>query len=383
MTEMGAQLVFILDGLAEPSSPTTLETARTPFLDALSGKGESGLLDLGWDREDPSSESGILRLCGSAEMEKIYSRSLLLYGAFHSHLRTDGAEKWVWILNPATVADGRLEAYVENEPTDSFWRAFLSIASSRRGRFDYLPVRGNSGNIVRLLATHPADGLSAGISSPPRRGALLPDKGLPAELVSDAIACVPPGARYNCVWPWGMGKWEPGRMNLPKEEEGKWMIGGSPLPRAIGKILGWKTPLLKEATGDVDTSIASKGKAILDALSFAGTTHVFCHLEGFDLASHRRNRPQKIRFLEEFDRVMEPVLSDCIARKWLQDLWFTCDHLSSPVTGDHERGSVPYLHVSFADGKPSKRPSGGKWTEKQAMSGSLHTIGSWKESLGL
>jgi len=81
---MEAQLVFILDGLAESLSPTTLEIARTPFLDSFSGRGEAGLVDLGWDQEDPSSESGILRLCGASEREKIYSRSLLLYGAFHS-----------------------------------------------------------------------------------------------------------------------------------------------------------------------------------------------------------------------------------------------------------------------------------------------------------
>lgn len=380
---MEAQLVFILDGLAEPSSPTTMEIARTPFLDSLSQRGESGQLDLGWTRDDPSSESGILRLCGAAEVAESFSRSLLLYGAFHASSRTSGDEKWVWLLNPARIADNRLDSYVEDGPTDSFWKAFLDIASCRSGRFEYLPVRENSGKIARLLATHPTDGRSPGSSPPPRRGAALPDKGLVGDLVNDAIACIPAGAPFHCVWPWGVGKWDPTRMIPPPETEGKWMIAGSPLARAIGKVLGWKTPLLKEATGDVDTSLACKGDAILGALGSPGTSHVFCHIEGFDLASHRRNVLQKVRFLEEFDRVMGPVLTACFTQKRFKGVWFTCDHLSSPVTGNHEKGHVPYLHVSSFDGATVKGQGAGKWTEKIALSGPLHTIGSWKESLAL
>ena len=386
---MEAQLVFILDGLAESFSPTTLEIARTPFLDSFSERGEAGLVDLGWDLEDPSSESGILRLCGASEVEKIYSRSLLLYGAFHSSGPftgrrgvTEEDRKWVWILNPATVSDGRLDSYVEDSPPDSFWRGFLERAARRKSPFRYLPVHGSAGHILRVLATHPVDGQPAGDSRPPRRGDSLPEDGLVADLIRDGIACVPPGSSFNCVWPWGMGKWEPENMHPGLEQDEKWMIAGSPLPRAIGKILGWKTPCLTEATGDVDTSIVSKGKAICEALDSDRTTHVFCHLEGFDLASHRRNRSQKIRFLEEFDRVLGPVLQTLLFRKRLKGLWFTCDHRSSPVTGNHEGGPVPYLYVPVSGGTFSSLHGVGKWTEKNAGTGKLHTIDSWKNALG-
>ena len=387
---MEAQLVFILDGLAESFSPTTLEIARTPFLDSFSERGEAGLVDLGWDLEDPSSESGILRLCGASEVEKIYSRSLLLYGAFHSSGPftgrrgvTEEGRKWVWILNPATVSDGRLDSYVEDSPPDSFWRGFLERAARRKSPFRYLPVHGSAGHILRVLATHPVDGQPAGDSRPPRRGDSLPEDGLVADLIRDGIACVPPGSSFNCVWPWGMGKWEPENMHPGLEQDEKWMIAGSPLPRAIGKILGWKTPCLTEATGDVDTSIVSKGKAICEALDSDRTTHVFCHLEGFDLASHRRNRSQKIRFLEEFDRVMGPVLQTLLFRKRLKGFWFTCDHRSSPVTGNHEGGPVPYLYVPVSGGTFSPLQGGRKWTEQNAGKGKLHTIESWKNALGI
>ncbi|WP_053765497.1 hypothetical protein [Leptospirillum ferriphilum] len=387
---MEAQLVFILDGLAESFSPTTLEIAQTPFLDSFSERGEAGLVDLGWDLEDPSSESGILRLCGASEVEKIYSRSLLLYGAFHSSGPftgrrgvTEEDRKWVWILNPATVSDGRLDSYVEDSPPDSFWRGFLERAARRKSPFRYLPVHGSAGHILRVLATHPVDGQPAGDSRPPRRGDSLPEDGLVADLIRDGIACVPPGSSFNCVWPWGMGKWEPENMHPGLEQDEKWMIAGSPLPRAIGKILGWKTPCLTEATGDVDTSIVSKGKAICEALDSDRTTHVFCHLEGFDLASHRRNRSQKIRFLEEFDRVMGPVLQTLLFRKRLKGFWFTCDHRSSPVTGNHEGGPVPYLYVPVSGGTFSSLQGGRKWTEQNAGKGKLHTIESWKNALGI
>lgn len=379
---MKAQLIFILDGLGEPQSPSTLERSETPFLDRLTRKGEVGQIDLGWSGEDPSSEKGILRLCGHGELSELYSRALLLYAARIEEGPLPEEERWVWLLNPASVRNNRLESYVEDGPVDIFWRNFLENAATLPRQFEYLPVSGCNGQILRLLATHPVDGQSPGLAAVPQSGATIPSDGLVASLLEEASSFILKGGNFNCVWPWGMGKWDSRRMVLPKKTVNKWMIAGAPLSRALGKVMGWITPLIPGATGDVDTSIEAKGNALMDALAREETTHVVCHLEGFDLSSHRKNVKEKIGFLEKFDRVMGPVILDCLEKKRVEGIWLTCDHLSSAQTGNHERGPVPFLHLFPGGLIPSDTSVQGKWTEKRSASGLLHTTRSWKTALG-
>lgn len=379
---MKAQLIFILDGLGEPQSPSTLERSDTPFLDRLTRQGEMGQIDLGWSEEDPTSEKGILRLCGKGELSEVYSRAILLYAARMEEGPLSEEDRWVWLLNPASVRQNRLESYVEDGPVDIFWRNFLEIAATHPRQFEYLPVSGANGQILRLLATHPVDGQSPGLAFLPQSGATIPSTGLVASLLEEASSFILKGGPFNCVWPWGMGKWDSQRMVLPEKTVNRWMIAGAPLSRALGKVMGWMTPPIPGATGDVDTSIEAKGKALMEALGREETTHVVCHLEGFDLSSHRKNVGEKIGFLERFDRVMGPLIQDCLEKKRVEGVWLTCDHLSSPQTGNHEKGPVPFLHLFPGKLIPSDISDRGKWTEKRSESGLFHTTRSWKTALG-
>lgn len=383
------RVVLILDGLGETRTPSTLFLADTPCLDRLALEGDVGLLDLeGPDSSrPPSSEKGILSLCGAQERCDTMPRATLLTSGIEPEIALD-APQWVWLLNPARIEHGRLDSYVESSSLHSFWQEFRD-RSERAGKvnlFRYSPIRLGNGNIVRIAAFHPAGDELPEESPAPRRGTILPDNGLSGALIREASTFLPPHPEFNCVWPWGMGKWypEPGEQASVTDLR-RWMVAAAPLARSIGRILGWQVPPVPGGTGDTDTCLESKLDAVLSALNRPETTHVFCHIEGFDLASHRRRPDEKQAFLEKFDRVFGPALIRSLEEQSLNELWITCDHLSSPVSGDHETGSVPFLHVPCVPrlSLSRVRAESGRFNESTAVLGSRLSIAQWKQSLQL
>ncbi|MHB8422575.1 MAG: alkaline phosphatase family protein [Leptospirales bacterium] len=381
-------LVLILDGLGETSVPSTLFRADTPCLDRLASKGDAGLLDLdGPDKNRfPSSERGILSLCGAKERCETLSRATLLTSGVEPEILLEGPQ-WVWLLNPARIENGSLDSYVESSSVHAFWEQFRD-QSDRTGTgliFRYSPIRRADGAIVRMAAFHPAGDEKPEPSPAPRRGERIPVEGFHGALIREATRLLPPNKEFNCVWPWGMGKWYPEvgkRPSVPSFR--RWMVAASPLARSIGRILGWQVPAVPGGTGDTDTSLESKRDAVLLALRHPETSHVFCHIEGFDLASHRRNPDEKRVFLEHFDRVFGPALIRALEEEETDNLWITCDHLSSPVTGDHETGPVPFLHVPGILQQRSRAVSTpGRFNESSAFSGRRLSLREWTESLQL
>ncbi len=380
-------LVLILDGLGEPEFPSTLERAATPFLDRLAGEGTVGLLDIHDpdDKRVPSSERGILSLCGALDIRDSVARAELLTRGMDlgPSMR---CPQWVWLLNPARVQDGRLESFVETMPLHTFWEGFLGRASRAEEKcgFRYVPIRREDGAITRMAAFLPIGETVPPESPVPRIGEFLPDDGgILGDLIRESSLLVPPHPEFNCVWPWGMGKWSPESELPPDRKEGRrWMVAAVPLARSIGRCLGWTIPLVPGGTGDTDTSLESKRDVVLSALSDPKTTHVFCHIEGFDLASHRQEPKEKQSFLERFDRVFGPALLQAIEEGEVDNLWLTCDHLSSPITGNHEQGPVPFLHRARMSRNIPHQGSG-RFEESSARRGPRLTIVQWKECIEL
>ncbi len=363
--------------------PSTLIRASTPFLDRLAKKGVVGLLDIHSpeDRQPPSSEKGILSLCGALDLRDTVSRAELLTSGIEPEVSLKGPH-WVWLLNPARIENGRLESYVESASPHALWERFLNQVD-RAGAgsiFRYSPVRRADGAIVRMAAFYPVGSETPSSAPVPARGERLPDGGVLGDLITEASGFLPPDPEFNCVWPWGMGKWWPGSGNpVPVADAGRWMVAAVPLARSIGRYLHWTVPPVPGGTGDTDTSLENKRDVVLSALRHPETTHVFCHIEGFDLASHRRNPEEKRLFLERFDKEFVPALAQALDEDIVDNLWFTCDHLSSPVTGNHECGPVPFLHLS----RDMELTGSGRFEESVAASGPRLSIARWKESIQL
>jgi len=360
------RLLFILDGLCEsPKTMTTMEMARTPFLDELAQRGGLAFLDLqpesGTEESPtlfpPSSERGILRLLGFPQEEPLPPRATLLSCLFPHAECEDGS--MAILLNPACYgSDGRLEDYVgDRESIGRLWSFFDSVKSGdyyfdREFGLKIYPLREARWNsILRLLVSVPQKKVSAFSRkdfSSPSLGKEYPRSDFAQWLRERILRMTDTSGRLNGFWPWGDGPWH--RITSPREPvpSGGVMIAGAPIARAIGAYMGLDHPFVPGASGETDTDIPS----IMD---FArryladGISPVVVHLEGFDLASHRKNRGEKQSFLERFDREGSRDLLSLLRSGEVDEVFLTSDHRSNPETGEHEAGPVPVLVVAGAE----------------------------------
>ncbi len=359
------QLLFILDGLCEPTgSRTTLEEAHTPFLDRLARAGTLHCLDLQPETGthgnkglcQPTSERGILRLLGFSQDSPIPPRASLLSCLFP--FSGNGQEKpsFALLLNPARFNfRGELEDYVGSEDSIvrlwSFFRRVLPGQSylDRRSGIEIYPLRDDArDSIQRLLLKIPEE------SCPPlpSEGFLSPEKGMTrahnifSDWVGNVLAPLSDcSGTLNGWWSWGGGPW---RYQSGGDLVNRVMISGVAIGKAIGAFLGYRVPAVPGATGDVDTAINAKLSAARQAF-LSGNSHAVVHIEGFDLASHRQNRSEKKTFLERFDRESGPFLLNLLEEGIVNTVHFTSDHCSSPATGNHTGGPVPVLSVQKED----------------------------------
>lgn len=410
----GGSLLIVADGLAEsPGEPTTLQCARTPALDRLSGGGELVRLDPqdGAPREAVTSERGVAALLGlGGAGDALPSRGgLLSLLADSLPLRAPAPRpSWFYVATPVRYSsgerDGLLQSYV-NDPTweSDLWEALLPRLPAER-KFDLLPVfdrsfspmgtsRGSSGReqggrILRMVAAFSGPVAGEGIPPSglsPRTGRLRREAVAPPDLLDwfaremawfDAIR----GRRAECgaqgLWLWGGGP----RPELPRlPHPGRSLVAQAPLVRALGRMAGYSDLPLCRATGETDTDLGEKLAQVVAAL-LSGARRVVLHVEGFDMASHRKDPEGKRCFLERFDReVLEP-LSRMLHSGDLGALGLTSDHRSSPLTGNHDAGPVPALLVT---GDALKRPerSGARMTEAAAESAPILPMEQWNDRL--
>lgn len=117
------------------------------------------------------------------------------------------------------------------------------------------------------------------------------------------------------------------------------MVCGTAIAAGIGRALGMETILPKGATGDVDTDLSAKLEESLRLLE--QYPQVFCHINGTDEASHRRDPLQKAAFLRKIDReLLAPLLRRCPKGTILQ---VCSDHGCSSVTGRHFKTPIPLI----------------------------------------
>ncbi len=378
-------LLVILDGLAEPVSKnaTTLASAKTPFLDRLAGMGvldridpQDGALD-----RDISSERGISRLLGMSALEaRDFSRGFLL-----SLLsRQDASRHWFFLATPVFLdPEGRLLRFV-NAPANehAFWTVFLEGLSGQEP-WRFLPVRAAGGRIDRMVV---AFSRPLGYSGcPPRLGGrfetvpVLQDffewlKGaLPSRWTEDDDS----SCAVNGLWLWGGGEDHRG---IPPSRPDRLLVGAAQLVRALGRLNGFQVPSLSRATGDIDTDLAQKMRHIEQGLR-RGCRRLVLHLEGFDMASHRRDPAGKKAFLEKTDRMIFSRLVQWVCEDVLTSLSITSDHQSSPVSGNHEAGSVPALTIDRHQERRANERMG-RMTEWSVKDLPLTPLETWAQRSG-
>ncbi len=142
----------------------------------------------------------------------------------------------------------------------------------------------------------------------------------------------------NSIWLWGQGR-KPAMPTL-KERFGLTgaVVSAVDLLRGIGRYAGLDPLVVPGMTGWLDTNYAGKVQAALEALGPGRL--VYLHVEAPDEASHSGSLADKLRAIEDFDRlVVGPVINNLPAGTRLLAL---CDHFTPLSTKTHASEPVPY-----------------------------------------
>ena len=404
----GGALLIVAHGLAEsPEGETTLSLSRTPALDRLARHGDLFRLDPqgGVRAEEVTSERGVGALLGLGEGGVTPSRGGLLSLLSDPPPLRENAfpPSWFYVATPVryrrgkAMEEGLLCSYVNDPEWESaLWNDLLERLPSGRD-FDLLPVSelrppvgGEAGRrILRMVAGFPSALGKTGVPSSgfaPRTGRLRSEALAPEALIEWFDREIDrfekeKGLQRTEGEEWGLWLWGGGArpaVHSPAFPD-RALVAQAPLVRALGRLAGYVDLPLSRATGETDTDLREKLSQVMAALA-SGARRVVLHVEGFDMASHRKDPEGKRLFLERFDReVLEPLLGGLLSGA-LGTLGITSDHRSSPRNGNHEAGAVPALRVSGDSlGKPGR--AGARMTEEIAETAPMISVGDWNDGL--
>jgi 2,3-bisphosphoglycerate-independent phosphoglycerate mutase len=151
----------------------------------------------------------------------------------------------------------------------------------------------------------------------------------------------------NSIWLWGQGK----PITLPTFRE-KYGLKGSvisavDLIKGIGISLGLSPIEVPGATGYLDTNYQGKAEYALKALE--DKDFVFVHVEAPDEASHSGSIANKIRAIEDFDRLVVRTVIEGLKRFPEYRVMVLPDHRTPIVRKTHTAEPVPFAFLSSKD----------------------------------
>ncbi|BAM03520.1 cofactor-independent phosphoglycerate mutase [Phycisphaera mikurensis] len=393
-------VLIIPDGAADApleqlDGRTAFEAAKTPNLDALSGRGR-----LGTARTTPRGMP-----CGS----DVCTMSLLGYDPARYHTGRApleaaaggvamGPQDWVFRVNLVHIADQRMRDHSAGHISSGEGARLMADFAERFDRpgFRFHPgvsyrnlmtdvsERGRAeGEVIeswdRVKTTPPHDILEA----PIRRH--LPVGGPLAEDLTRLIAESEVFLRDHEVnrtrrengelpathlWPWGQGR----KPAMPTFEQrfGKRgaMITAVDLLAGIGSFLGLDRLDVPGQTSYHDNDYAATGRHAAEAI--AGYDFLVVHVEAPDEASHAGDAATKVKAIEAIDRhVVGPVVDALKAARGDDGEWRVLvmpDHHTRVSTRMHDPTPVPFLLAGYKVGGVVRRTL----TEKNAEASDLH-----------
>lgn len=340
--------------LAELNGKTPLQAARTPYLDDLAGRGKVGAVQVTPEGMYPGSDAANMALLG-------YDPSRYYTGRGPIEAAAIGVP-----LEPADVAfrcslvstDGeRLTDYSSGHIATTEARSIIQLAQQKLGTrrltlfpgISYRHILRWTGGPVEVLTSPPHEHVGSELAEIYPRGdresqlrAFIEDS---LNLLDDLAynrkrraEGLPPA---NMLWPWS-----PGRMpDLPaffslRGATGA-VVAAVDVVRGLGKLAGLQVLDVPGATGYLDTDYAAKGRAAAAALG--RHDFVWIHVEAPDEAGHLGDIDEKIRAIEQTDRLVLGTLLDSLSKGSEFRLLCAPDHPTPVSTRKHGYGPVPYL----------------------------------------
>lgn len=144
----------------------------------------------------------------------------------------------------------------------------------------------------------------------------------------------------NSVWFWGQGR----RPNMPTFRQ-KYGLSGAlisavDLTKGLGMYAGFDILKVPGITGYLDTNYLGKAEAALEALG--RVDFVYLHVESPDEAGHSGNIRDKMRAIEDFDRIVVGTVIDGMKRFGEYRIMVLPDHATPVSIRTHSEEPVPF-----------------------------------------
>jgi 2,3-bisphosphoglycerate-independent phosphoglycerate mutase len=145
----------------------------------------------------------------------------------------------------------------------------------------------------------------------------------------------------NALWPWSPGRTPVLPSFATARETTGAVISAVDVVRGLGKLAGLEVIDVPGATGYFDTDYFAKARYALAALD--RHDFVWVHIEAPDEAGHAGSIDEKIRAIENIDKLVVGTLLDGL--KKTDDFRLLCvpDHMTPVSTRGHAVGPVPFL----------------------------------------
>ena len=356
--------LIVGDGMAdypleELEGLTPLQAAETANMDRLAREGTIGTVTTIPDGMQPGSDIANLSLLGY-DVAKYYSgRAPLEAASLGVELSPDDV---AFRCNLVTVEDGLMVDYSAGHITSEEAAEIINSVDAELGddNIQFYPgvsyrhlmvssVEGGADWDSNLRCTPPHDIVGQPIAEHLPVGE---NEEIFQRLMSDStralsghkvnLGRIGSGARpANMIWLWGHGR----RPSMPDFNELYGLTGSVisavDLIRGMGKYAGLSVIHVPGATGYFDTNYEGKGKYGADALKHGD--FLFMHVEAPDEAGHIGNIEEKVRAIENFDKlVVGPILEE-LRRSGDYRAMVLPDHLTPISLRTHVSDPVPYV----------------------------------------
>ncbi len=360
-------VVLLCDGMADTPCPalngqTPMEAAHKPNMDALAAKAEVGRVRTVPDGLAPGSDVANLAVMGYDTRECYTGRSPLEAANIGVELADDDV---AFRCNLVTLSDE--EDYtgktildycagdIHTADADPIIRTIQEQLGG--GDFDFytgtayrhcMVWHGGKTELGKITPPHDITGkkIAGYLPSHPDAAPILDLMRRSVDILRDHPVNrqriekgLPPA---NAIWLWGQGK-RPQLQNFLERFGLKGsVVSAVDLLKGIGRLAGMHVCEVPGTTGYIDTNYTGKMQAALQELK-DGQDYVYIHVEAPDECGHRGEVQNKVKAIEDIDRlILGPLLKELPA---LGDytLMVLPDHPTPLDIRTHVATPVPYL----------------------------------------
>lgn len=352
--------------LGELDGKTPLQIARTPYLDDLASRGLVGGVQVTPPDMYPGSDSANMALLGYDPVRYYTGRGPIEAAAMGipleekdvafrcSLVSTDGEKMLDYSAGHITTEEARPLILLADEKLGTrFWKLFPGVGYRHILRWREGPVNVRTQPPHEFIGTPLADIFPQGDGDTKLRALIEDSINLLDEQPFNRNRRNEGKPSANTLWPWSPGR----APQLPPFFQKRGMTGAVisavDVVRGLGKLTGLEVVDVPGATGYYDTNYEGKGKYAVDALS--RHDFVWVHVEAPDEAGHSGDIDEKVRAIENFDKLVVGTILD--GMKKFDDFRLLCapDHRTPIATRGHTVGPVPFL---LFDSRKSLRGGG-------------------------